>query len=297
MINGLAKPRLRALITGSNGFIGRALMVKMAGGVEPFDIAHHKRYDVRRPGAIVRASQKCGTIVHLAAIPGVAQCAKDPARANATNATGTFAVVEAARRMRHMRIIFASSVAADRRDSVYGWTKYIGEQWCRMGYEQSDIPVTVLRFANVYGPGSIQKGSVVAKWMRQILYKHANRIAVYGGDQVRDFVFVEDVADVIAWRIRQQEPWDNEPWHYVGSRQLTTLNNLAQMVIQTGRALGIDNVSVLQKDPVDEGRVTAEGQPDVQFQCPTQLEDGLTATWKYFMGMHKRAMAADGKGG
>jgi len=286
----------KTLVTGSRGFIGRAVMLNMAGRAAPFDIADDKAQDVTAAKALWKHSGGCDSIAHLAAIPGVEQCRRHARVAHATNCRGTFVVLHTAHEQAIKRVIFASSAAADRRDSFYGWTKYIGEAWCQMAREQWGMDLTVLRLANIYGPGSIQKGSVVAKWMRQILYGNVSQIAVYGGQQLRDFVFVEDVANIIAWRMRQMEPWDDEPWHYVGTRKMTSLNDLASMVIRTGRSLGVaDNVVTVIKEAPDEGNVSAEGVADRRFDCTTELEDGLVATWKYFLRQHEKGTAVDVK--
>ncbi len=290
------KFKKNTLVTGSRGFIGRAVMLNMAGSVKPYDVIDAPQQNIESAEQLWRASYTCDSAVHLAAIPGVAQCAKHPWKAQRVNAEGTFRVLYNAKKEKMRGVIFASSAAADRRDSIYGWTKYIAEQWCQMAREEWDLNVTVLRLANVYGPGSIQKGSVVAKWMRQILYTNATYISVYGGNQLRDFVFVEDVANIIAWRLRQMEPWDDEPWHYVGTRKMTTLNELASLVIKTGEALGVaNNVVTVIKDAPDESNVSAEGVADRRFDCTTELEDGLVATWEYFIRQHEKGIAVDAK--
>lgn len=56
--------------------------------------------------------------------------------------------------------------------------------------------VQVLRLSNVYGPYSVHKTSVVAKFIKQILTKQP--IHVYGdGTQTRDFIYVSDVVKAI----------------------------------------------------------------------------------------------------
>lgn len=284
----------KILVTGSSGFIGRHVMWRLAGPAVPYDIEVSKQQDVRMLSALRKSMRGCESVVHMAALVGTEECNRHAFKAEAINSTGTFAVLEAARQVDIKRVLVASSVAAERRDSAYGWTQYVAEQWCQMARERYGMEIAVLRFANIYGPGSIQKGSVVAKWMRQILYREAPVIEVYGGSQVRDFTFVGDVADCAVARLEDPEPWDDEPWHYVGTRRTTTIDDLLQVVCSTARDMGITKeVSVRHTDPQgDEGHVEVPQVADVRFTCHTTLEAGIRATWEYFVEVHDRAMRA-----
>jgi UDP-glucose 4-epimerase len=54
----------------------------------------------------------------------------------------------------------------------------------------------VLRFGNVYGPFSTHKGSVVAKFLQQMI--QGNNLVIDGdGQQTRDFVYVGDLCRAI----------------------------------------------------------------------------------------------------
>lgn len=54
----------------------------------------------------------------------------------------------------------------------------------------------VLRFANVYGPYSVHKNSVVAKFFKDIMM--TGQITIDGnGQQTRDFIYVNDLCHAI----------------------------------------------------------------------------------------------------
>ena len=67
-----------------------------------------------------------------------------------------------------------------------------------MAYAASfGLTCTVLRFSNVYGPLSWSKGSVVAAFAKRALA--GNPLVVNGGGtQTRDFLYVRDLAEVLA---------------------------------------------------------------------------------------------------
>jgi UDP-glucose 4-epimerase len=128
------------------------------------------------------------------------------------NATGTLNMLEIARK-NNSHFIYSSS------SSVYGandaipknekmWlapkTPYAASKLSAESYVQSyghsyDVPVTNLRFFNVFGPKqrpNHQYAAVVPKWIWKAI--NAQAIDVYGdGTQTRDFTFVGTVVDII----------------------------------------------------------------------------------------------------
>ena len=63
-------------------------------------------------------------------------------------------------------------------------------------FETYDLETVILRFGNVYGPGSLKKTSVVAKFIKNIL---ANKdIYIFGdGRQTRDYIYIDDIVNAI----------------------------------------------------------------------------------------------------
>eukprot|EP01042_Synura_sphagnicola_P025899 gene25899-33314_t len=78
----------------------------------------------------------------------------------------------------------------------YGATKLAVEGLCSAWAGSYGFDALSLRFANVYGPRSYHKGSVVAAFFRRIA--QGLPLVVHGdGEAVRDFVFVGDLCDGI----------------------------------------------------------------------------------------------------
>jgi len=62
--------------------------------------------------------------------------------------------------------------------------------------EQYGLEVVILRFSNIYGPGSLERTSVIANWCKQALTN--KEIIIYGsGEQTRDFVYIDDVVNAL----------------------------------------------------------------------------------------------------
>lgn len=131
--------------------------------------------------------------------------------------------------LRDARLIYASSAATygdgedgfeDRDDiewlsglrplNAYGYSKYLFDQYAvkQAGRGHAPGQWAGLKFFNVYGPNEYHKGgmkSVVAQIWPKVqagepvtLFRSHNPNYADGG-QMRDFVFVEDVVDIIAW--------------------------------------------------------------------------------------------------
>ena len=161
---------------------------------------------------LAKAVKGVDAIVHLGARGSVPRSLKNPIATHDVNATGTLNVLEAARTS-GAQVIFSSS------SSVYGrngqlpkdesmWlsplTPYAASKLAAEGYVQAygaayEVPVTLLRFFNVFGPKQRpdhEYAAVLPKWIWKAMNNEA--IDVYGdGSQTRDFTYVRTVLDVI----------------------------------------------------------------------------------------------------
>jgi len=149
---------MKILVTGAAGNAGQA--VSQLLHVEGYDI---RRADVAPPAAdslkdvefvrcdtrtvadVQHAVDGCDAVIHLAAW----HCAHRPPVSDATifavNVDGTFNVFEACRAAGIKAVVFASSMAFGW-GGVYGVTKVIGEDLCRMYHESAGASVAMLRY-------------------------------------------------------------------------------------------------------------------------------------------------------
>lgn len=91
--------------------------------------------------------------------------------------------------------------------NVYGYSKYLFDQYLLKNQEQCSSQVAGFRFFNVYGPKEGHKGK-----MSSVAYHLNNQIQETGkvklfegydgygnGEQLRDFVYVGDIVNVLFW--------------------------------------------------------------------------------------------------
>jgi dTDP-L-rhamnose 4-epimerase len=90
--------------------------------------------------------------------------------------------------------------------SVYGITKHVQEQLALMFGATTGMPVTALRFQNVYGPGQSLKNpytGILSIFSTAML--HGNPIEIFeDGKESRDFVFIDDVVDAIVIALEKE---------------------------------------------------------------------------------------------
>ena len=218
----------KVAVTGGAGFIGSNLVERLISkghevtvvddlstglksNLDLNKITFHELSLTNRDG-LEKALNGVDAIVHLGARGSVPRSLKNPIATHDVNATGTLNVLEAAR-TNGAQVIFSSS------SSVYGrngqlpkdesmWlsplTPYAASKLAAEGYVQAygaayEVPVTLLRFFNVFGPKQRpdhEYAAVLPKWIWKAMNNEA--IDVYGdGSQTRDFTYVRTVLDVI----------------------------------------------------------------------------------------------------
>lgn len=308
----------RILITGGRGFIGTNLMRRIRDTSPETElvvldngsmvVSEHtadrativQDGDVRDLAAVRRAATGCTAIVHLAGQTRVVESIQDPVLGFEVNARGTLNVLMAARDAGMEHVVLASTGGAMFGDapgpihegmlpqpsSPYGASKLAMEAYAHAFTGSYGLQSAVLRFANVYGPHSTRKGSIVALLFRQILAREP--ITIYGdGSQARDFVFVDDLCDGI---VQAMDARSSGIFH-LGSGKPTSLTELLELV---GRVVGPDWPLDIRYAPWRMGEVRrthtsiAKAAEVFRYAPATSLEAGLEATWRWFLGAEGR---------
>jgi nucleoside-diphosphate-sugar epimerase len=178
-------------------------------------------------------------IFHLAAIVSVPKSFELPFKTHRTNESGFIHMLELAKQHNVKKICYASSSAiygeqgsipineeaSLNPQSPYGLSKLLNEQYARAFYEWEGIASIGFRFFNVFGPGQRADSpySGVISIFKDRMQKK-ERIQIFGdGEQIRDFVYVEDVVQAL---LRGAGSSVNFGLYNVGSGYTTSLNQL-----------------------------------------------------------------------
>lgn len=190
----------RVLVTGSEGFIGKRLVKFLRGEgyvVEEFD---------RHVGDISTYRfhyEQLDHIIHLASLIFVPASWKDPKSFYQTNVIGTVNVLEMCRELKCPLTYISSYVygppeylPVDEKHPVgpaspYNHSKLLAEEACQFYSKTFEIPVTIFRPVNVFGPGQ-NPDFLIPKIIRQALDPATPSIEVMDLRPKRDYLFIDD---------------------------------------------------------------------------------------------------------
>jgi len=217
----------RVAVTGGAGFIGSNLVTALTNrghqvsviddlstgflsNVDESQCAFHK-VSLVDSAELSDVLSDAEVIFHLGARGSVPRSILSPVETHDVNATGTVNVLEVARKT-GAHVFFSSSSSVYGRNPVLPkdesmWlapmTPYAASKMAAEGYMQAyassyDVPITLLRFFNVFGPRQRpdhEYAAVLPKWIWNAM--QGLPIDVYGdGTQTRDFTYVSTIVDV-----------------------------------------------------------------------------------------------------
>ncbi len=194
---------------------------------------------------------------------------------------------------RGTRLLYASSAATyggsetfrespefEKPLNVYGWSKLLFDQRLRRelgtGFERAKHQVAGFRYFNVYGPREQHKGRMASVAFHQFnQFLSEGRVKLFGeyggygpGQQVRDFVHVDDVVAVNLWF------FDNPDKHGVfnlGSGRAQPFNDVATAVVNSLRS----GAALSTEQAVQQGLIEYMAFPDAlrgKYQCRTEAD-------------------------
>lgn len=212
----------RILVTGAAGFVGSNLAKHFldAGysvvGIDNLSAGTVENVDARvdfqgkdiRDADIYPFFDETDAVFHLAAKSCLTDCLAQPLEAASVNVLGTLNVLEAAKRAKVPKFVYADTSAEYegidefptpearvRPIGVYAASKHGGAAFCDSYRELYGMNLTIVRYFNVYGPAQDWR-RVVPPVMSAFIIRmlSGERPVIYGnGKKRRDFIYVDDV--------------------------------------------------------------------------------------------------------
>ena len=220
----------KVLVTGAGGFIGSHLTeLLVSQGYEvrafvhynslgtwgwidtfPKEIKDHIEIfagDIRDPNGVKDAMRSCSAVFHLAALIAIPFSYHSPDTYVDTNIKGTLNVLQAARDLGTERVLVTSTsevygtaqyVPIDEKhpyqgQSPYSATKIGADRLAESFYRSFDLPVTIVRPFNTFGPRQSAR-AVIPTIITQLL-SGKKEIKLGSLTPTRDFNFVRDTAN------------------------------------------------------------------------------------------------------
>lgn len=250
---------MRILVTGAFGYVGGRVAVALrrhgaevvlSGRKLPEDAGWAHDFEARladlAAGSVTGLTRGMDVVVHLAALPPGAANA-DPAAAFAVSALATRRLLTESRREGVGRFLFASTASVYGPEPVgvvseltrtwpvdaYSASHLAGEAFCHEANRSDGRPWAIaLRLANVYGTAlaSPERSAPVHNDFCRLAARSGAITLKSSGEQSRDLVWVEDVAQAIWLLANAPETSIAEPLYNVGGALRLTVAELAARV-------------------------------------------------------------------
>ena len=212
---------MKYIITGGLGFIGSHLIEKLKGK-ETINIDNncslsenkldYINADVRDKD-IEKYFEEGDIVIHLAAISSLPECQDNPQLAFDNNVNGTVNILEISRKKKIKKIIFASTSAIYENNKIfpckeedivnptliYSLTKKHCEDICLSYVKNYDMDISIIRFFNTYGSNQnfVRKSPPLTIYILKELLDNRSPILHSDGEQKRDYVYIEDLTNLI----------------------------------------------------------------------------------------------------
>jgi UDP-glucose 4-epimerase len=253
--------------------------------------------DIRDMPALKEVVADAASVVHLAARPSVPLSLADPRASHEVNVTGTLNVLECARESgAHVVVasssaVYGESAASPKHEglaqepiSPYGVTKVATEGYAAAYQNSFAVPTLALRFFNVYGPlqpAGHAYAAVVPAFVSAALT--GKPLPLFGdGRQMRDFVFVGTVADVLARSVLDRITSET-PVNLASGAPVDLLTLVAELAAVLGFDVEIEHFPARVGDIRDSQADQTRFQRLFPSVSPVELSEGLRETvawWK-----------------
>jgi len=212
---------MRTLVTGGAGFVGTNLIKRLLNdghdvvsidnysigkkeneqdGCKYYEIDLSDKVSIDSLESIRTVSQipKFDVIFHLAAKARIVPSIENPLKSLNNNINSTINILEYARK-NNIPVVYAGSSSAhgDIYANPYTFTKWNGEELCKLYHNVYDLPIAICRFYNVYGDGQLSEGAYcTVLGIFERLFKAREPLTITSdGEQRRDFTDVMDIVD------------------------------------------------------------------------------------------------------
>lgn len=305
---------MKILVTGGAGFIGSHLVERLikqnhqpvvldnlsTGNKKnlPSGIRFYQMELADKRIEKLLKKEEIQAVCHLAASTNVLKSIEEPLNDIENNIFGMVNLLEACQKNGGIkRFVFSSTGGALYGDtkhlptpenhstypiSPYGIDKLTGENYLYFYHKVYNLPVTILRYSNVYGPRQDRKGEggVVAIFIQKIINNEKSTING-DGEQTRDFIFVEDIAKANSAALNQKAK--NFSIYNISTGKETSINCLFKTLARNLNyslrpKYGSANKGEINRSCLDPSLAKKE----LKWNSEHSIEEGIKKTINYF---------------
>lgn len=306
------------LITGGLGFVGSNLARRMldeGADVTLLDTVRDEKLrtvqdiqgeveivdgDVRDAELIDEHVSNADIVYHLAAKSSRSAANKKPKKNLQINCGGPLNVLESAANCEvPPQVVYSSSLATlgnvsgtidettePKPVDMYGIHKRAVEDYCRLYYRVRDVPTTVVRPANLYGPRAPLHETgygIINQFVGAAL--RDERLTVFEPSDLRDFLFIYDMVDALT-HIGSDDRAAGE-LYVLATGQSRTMKEAAELVVEIAGSGSIELVPWTEEwEEIRRGDVVVDPskiEDQLGWSTSVGLENGLRRTIDFYM--------------
>lgn len=304
----------KILVTGGAGFVGsnvvKALIEEYNAEVTVFDdlfsgkLQHLEglKFDfvegsIEDIDLLNKVVSGKDVVFHMAA-RNIIVSNRNPREDMNVNVVGSFNVFEACHRHKIERIVYTSTssiygnpthvpISEDDKKSFlsfYSASKYSAEVYASTFYEVFNLPISIVRYSNVYGynqsPSNPYCG-VIGKFIESAF--NGDSIRIHGdGEQTRDYTFITDAVSATIAAAIYPKAIGSE--YNIGTGIETSVNRLAEMII--GLTNSKSEIRHIDKRDIDNIRRRVinieKTRHDLKYQPFISMKPGLEFTLQWY---------------
>ncbi len=196
----------KVIVFGGSGFLGSHIadvLTEKGYQVALFDIKPSPYLkdgqemiigDILDSDFVENAISGCDIVYNLAGIADIDECVQRPIDTIRYNILGNAIVLEASRKAKVERFIFASSVYVySQTGSIYRSSKQAAESFIEDYNKLFGLPYTIVRYGSLYGNRADERNSIYRLIKESLI---AKKIEYHGsGEEIREYIHVEDAAN------------------------------------------------------------------------------------------------------
>lgn len=322
---------MKILVTGADGFIGSHLTEELVkrgyevrafvyynsfnswGWIDNFEESIKKQLDVfagdiRDPNGLRVAMQGMDAVMHLAALIAIPFSYHSPDSYVDTNIKGTLNVLQAARDLGTKRVLVTST------SEVYGTAKYVpideshpyqgqspysatkigADRLAESFYRSFDLPVTIVRPFNTYGPRQSAR-AIIPTIITQLL-SDSEIIKLGSLTPTRDFNYVKDTVNGFIEILKSDKTVGEEI--NIATQQEISMGEVAQQLIDiiNPKATIVQDEQRMRPEKSEVNRLLGDNTKIKSLTAWTpqySLKEGLKETVEFFkrnLGKYKADM-------
>lgn len=284
------------LITGANGFVGKALVKKLLGNKnnlflassdKKFKVVGAKMFygDLSDHNFCKRIIPGIDIVFYLAGYKkNIAYHTKYPNDFVLGNVEPLISFLKAVKESSIKKIIYLSStnVGLYKENEVDGYVigKYINELILHSFSKQAGIDIKIVRSVGIYGPGdnfTPETANFIPAMINKV-YENDKEISVWGtGKREMQFIFIDDLISNII-KISKSE----KEFFIVGNPESLTVNKIVEKIIKLfGKHLIVKNDITRSDKPTQLFKFNNDESPKFTF------DKGLKETVNYYRSIKK----------